>query len=176
MKEIIIRSEIPMLSENGAEYRIRKLSGHEISGEPSLVIIHHPTLWDMLAETEAIRESRRGVQLAAIVEPFRRLLFEALFPAAVILDDGDDVRPDKLLHPFPQRKEIRFTEKEKRTLREMQYGLCSKELSVRLGITERSVRRVKEKLMRKTGLVSSEQLMIYALLSTRNSSHSADTV
>ena len=36
---------------------------------------------------------------------------------------------------------------------------------LRLGISERSVRRAKERLMRKTGLLSSGQLMIYALLS-----------
>ena len=42
-----------------------------------------------------------------------------------------------------------------------------------LGMTERQIRRIKEHIMAKTGLVSSEQLLVYSLLrcelSTRSS-------
>ena len=88
------------------------------------------------------------------------------------MDDSETMHPS-LIFSSRKRKEIRFTEKEKRTLSELPYGLSAKELSQRLGISERSVRRMKERLMRKTGLVSSEQLLVYALLSGEISTRSS---
>ena len=177
MKEIIARTEIPALRESCPGYRVNVVSGHEIRGNPDAVVVLHPTFGDMLDEERAIADSGSKATLVAIVEPFRRLLFEAVFPSAVILDDSERIGKEDLR--CREEKKIRFTEKEKRTLKELPYGLCSKELAARLGVSERSVRRMKERLMRKTGLVSSEQLMIYALvaveISTRSSSHSADT-
>ena len=92
-------------------------------------------------------------------------------PSAVILDDSERIGKEDLR--CREEKKIRFTEKEKRTLMELPYGLCNKELSKRLGVTERSVRRMKEQLMKKTGLVSSHQLMVYALFSSEINNHSS---
>ena len=176
VKEIIARTDNPVLREICPEYRIRVLRTHETDSNAIALVLFHPTIWEMMEEERIAAE--HGIVLVAVVEEFRHILYEALFPAAFILDDGDVLTPEILRNK--SRKEIRFTEKEKRTLQELPYGLCSKELAVRLGVTERSVRRMKESLMRKTGLVSTSQLMIYALflsrISNHSSSHSVDTV
>ena len=56
--------------------------------------------------------------------------------------------------------------------------MSNKELSERMGRSERTIRRIKESLFLKTGLVSSEQLLLYTLyrLNNRSSSHTLDKV
>ena len=161
-----------MLREKCIGYSVRIVPGHEIVGKPSAIILYHPTLGELLEESRIIAAKCPEAVLAAVVEPFRRLLVEAAFPDAVVMDDSETIQPS-LIFSSRKRKEIRFTEKEKRTLSELPYGLSAKELSQRLGISERSVRRMKERLMRKTGLVSSEQLLVYALLSGEISTRSS---
>ena len=169
MMRIITRQDIPMLREFSPEYSIRVQKGSNIDENATALLLFHPTLWEMTEENNALKDS--DIILVAIVEEFRHLLYEAVFPDAVILDDGEVLTPEILRKT--KRKEIRFTEKEKRTLMELPYGLCNKELSKRLGVTERSVRRMKEQLMKKTGLVSSHQLMVYALFSSEINNHSS---
>lgn len=163
MKEIIVRSELPFLLESCSGYNVSIVHGHEIEGKPAAVVMHHPTIGDIIAEEKAIEESGNDALLIAIVEPFRRLLLEAVFPDAVFLDDKDHLEPS--VFQRSEKKKVRFTENEKRTLCELPYGLSSKELSLRLGLSERTIRRLKERLMNKLSLVSSEQLLIYALIS-----------
>ena len=176
MRELIARSEIPQLREACPRYSVHVVPGLAVTGRPYAIMLFHPTLMELA--DEVIAAEGRGVRIIASVEPYRRLLFEALYPDVLIIDDSEMVSLPDLIDGFRGRKRIRFTDLEKRTLDELPYGLCSKELSKRLGISERSVRRTKQKLMMKTGLLSSEQLLIYALvqgeISTRSSSRSVD--
>ena len=180
MKEILSRSYHPYLSEAGKEYRVRILPGDGIIGSPSVIVLPYPTLGDIIIEKLAEREKGVDPMIVAIAEPFRRLLIEAAFPDVIVIDStGDASAFRSAVEAGPRKRKIRFTEMEKRILRELPFGLCGKEIAQRLGVSERSVRRMKERLMQKTGLVSSGQLMIYALLSadisTRSSSRISDT-
>ncbi len=177
MKEIIVREDFPSLGELCPEYNVRVLPGRSFVGSPFALILFHPTLVDMIEERKACQEKGIDPLTVAIVEPFRRLLFEAAFPYACIIDEGDKLNP-VMLSRKNREKQIRLTDKEKRTLMELPYGLCCKELALRLGVSERTVRRMKEKLLRKTGLLTTGQLMIYALVSeeinSRSSSRNVD--
>ena len=163
MKEIIFRDYHQFLSEPGPEYSVRVLPGRAVIGRPYAIVLPYPTIGDIVCEM--LSDDEKGVEplIIAIAEPFRKALLEAAFPSIAVIDRSGEL--SSALSSHKERKEIRFTESEKRMLRELPFGPCSKELSLRLGISERSVRRAKERLMRKTGLLSSGQLMIYALLS-----------
>ena len=62
------------------------------------------------------------------------------------------------------RRCIKLTEKEKLFLSVMERGLSNSELTTVLNISERTVRRLKSRLLDKTGLVSSEQLAVFSLV------------
>ena len=179
MREIILRSDELCLSEYTPGYRVRRAERGEISGNPSAIILYHPTIGEILEEEKAIEQHGRSVLLAIVAEKYRKILLEAVFPDAVVLDAITDSSIPFIFNG-KRKKKIRFTDNEKRTLSELPYGLTAKELAVRLGVSERSVRRTKSNLLRKTGLLSSGQLMVYALLSrrisNRSSSHTLDKV
>ena len=178
MKEIIARTDFPQFHEFCPEYSVKVLPERSIVGSPAALVLFRPTLVDMLEEHRACLEKGVEPVTVAIVEPFRRLLFEAAFPYARIIDEGDKIDMERLLE-WKSEKRIRLTDKERRTLKELPYGLCCKELAQRLGVSERTVRRTKERLLHKTGLLTTGQLMIYALVSeeinSRSSSRISDT-
>lgn len=65
-----------------------------------------------------------------------------------------------------EKKEVpRFSVLEKSLLHCLSYGFSTKELCLSLEKSERSIRRIKNKLLEKTGLFSSQQLAVYAILS-----------
>ena len=71
-----------------------------------------------------------------------------------------------------------FTPLEAKLLDLLSYGLCTKELCLSLDKSERSIRRIKTKLLEKTGLFSTQQLVAYSLargIRIQRSSHSGDT-
>ena len=178
MKEIIARSEIPELRKQCPGYRVKVVESHDIEGFPSAIVMYKPEIEEIIDEVNMISSGSCNARLVIIAERYRRVLLEALFPSAVVIDSIQEFNPETLRY-CEKKKKIRFTDNEKRTLSELPYGLTAKELAVRLGVSERSVRRTKSNLLRKTGLLSSGQLMVYALLSrrisTRSSSHTLDT-
>ena len=62
---------------------------------------------------------------------------------------------------------ISFTDMESEFLQNLAYGMNMQEVTLSMNITDRSARRLKEKLLKKTGLFSLQQLSIYALVSDK---------
>ena len=91
-----------MLRELSPEYSIRVQKGSNIDENATALLLFHPTLWEMTEENNALKDS--DIILVAIVEEFRHLLYEAVFPDAVILDDGEVLTPEILRKT--KRKEI----------------------------------------------------------------------
>lgn len=63
------------------------------------------------------------------------------------------------------KKKPEFSVLERRLLHCLTYGFSTKELCQALEKSERSIRRIKNRLLEKTGLFSSQQLTVYAILS-----------
>ncbi len=99
--------------------------------------------------------------LVIFTENFRIAFIESLFPGAIVVS-GERYVSDKERNS----KSPEFTKREELFLKELGYGLSTKELCQKMVMSERSVRRMKEKLLEKTGLFSSQQLGLYSLLST----------
>ena len=58
---------------------------------------------------------------------------------------------------------IDLSQREIELIRQMRKGPSNKELSLSLSVSERTVRRIKESVFRKTGLVSGEQLAVFSV-------------
>ena len=175
MRRIIARDDHPLLSAIGRDFEIMMLPHPVIIGHADFLILIQPLIGEILNEAEILEGM--NTHIIVFTESYREMLLKALFSSVSVINpedrDAGEKLSDILKNEIHGQKEIRFTENEKRTLAEMPFGLCNKELSKRLGMTERQIRRIKEHIMAKTGLVSSEQLLVYSLLrcelSTRSS-------
>ena len=123
----------------------------------------------------------RKILRIAIAEPYRELLFQAIFPSLYVINPHSSSAHSDLCSALSGERcerRIRFTDSEKRILDEIQFGLTDKELSLRLSYSLRKVRRLKSTILSKTGLVASSQLSVYAFilseLNTRSSSNTLD--
>ena len=182
MRNVIIRAWHPLIGALADDCTIRLCPPFSYPPDAAAIVLVSPSLQDLRDEVAAAAECGMDIPFAVISEPYRRLLLEAVFPSVSVVDASSGRAEEDLRAASGRIRRYRkpsFTEREESFLRELPYGLCGKEISSRLGITERSVRRLKERLMAKTGLVSASQLMIYSAfrdpVSTRSSSHSADT-
>ena len=97
--------------------------------------------------------------LVIVTENLRVALLESAFPSSIVIRD-DWVIPENI----EKRKEPFFSQREEKLLSELEYGLSTKELCQKMALSERSLRRMKEKLLEKTGLFSTQQLALYSLL------------
>lgn len=112
-------------------------------------------------------------RIVAIVESSRLQLYKALFKTVwFISDQCDDLKMEienSLDGRLVSNIDDNFTNSEKRLLDILCYGVSTKEICKELGMSDRSVRRLKNRLYEKTGLKSSQQLSIYALMIQRRS-------
>lgn len=117
---------------------------------------------------DELKSRQLDIPIYVITNPFRQQFLHSLVPTIEVI--SDESSPERIASIIEEgienrkvEKEASFTRKEKLVLEEIGYGLCTKEICVSLGMSERTVRRYKTKLLAKTGLMSSGQLALYAL-------------
>ena len=117
---------------------------------------------------DELKSRQLDIPIYVITNPFRQQFLHSLVPTVEVISDENS--PEEIAAIIEEGIENRkveqeaiFTRKEKQVLEEIGYGLCTKEICVTLGMSERTVRRYKTKLLAKTGLMSSGQLALYAL-------------
>ncbi|GEM_PF-3212390 len=107
---------------------------------------------------------------AVIVVKAKHLkIYKALFPTLLILDDSDDnhrLRIQDYLSSNGQieKKKSILSEKESFLLSEYALGSTIKEIGKMLNMSERSTRRLKDKLLSKLDLDCSRQLIAYSII------------
>ena len=117
---------------------------------------------------DELRMHDLDIPIYVITNPFRQQFLHSLVPTIEVISDENSpeeiaaIIDEDISKPEVERK-ANFTNKEKQVLEEIGYGLCDKEICASLGMSERTVRRYKTKLLAKTGLMSSGQLALYAL-------------
>ena len=117
---------------------------------------------------DELKSRKLDIPIYVITNPFRQQFLHSLVPTIEVI--SDEKSPEEIAEMIDEgidnrkvEKEAVFTRKEKQVLEEIGYGLCTKEICATLGMSERTVRRYKTKLLAKTGLMSSGQLALYAL-------------
>ena len=91
-----------------------------------------------------------------------------LFPSSYVLDFRSYSLIDELTLALEEIRTVKydencFDERENIYLSECAYGITLKEICTNMNLSERTVRRIQEKLLNKTGLVSSKQLVAFAI-------------
>ena len=175
---VMLRKEMPELRGflEGRGYKTSVMPGLSLQGFPQALLLVSPSIVDISSELAAISQAERAVRLVVIVEEGEAFLVSTLFPDATVLIRTSRTLRDDIIRGLSGRRAMKdkaplLTDPEKRLLHMLSFGVSNKELARRLERSERTVRRIKESLYEKTGLVSSEQLMLYSLfrLNTRSS-------
>lgn len=126
----------------------------------------------LLRLDEMLELQGNSCQIFLKAPKYREAFLKAMVPRIVIVDE--DLSPEEAYcyiqhYNIPmEEKSASFTASELRLMEELGYGLCNKELSERLNMSERTIRRYKTKLLEKTGLLSSEQLSMFCLCVREN--------
>lgn len=107
-------------------------------------------------------------KLLAIVEKSRLPLYSALYDKVFFISDECEnlkLEIENLISHGSKKKTVfSFTDTERKVLRVLSFGASTQDISDELYMTERSIRRIKEKLLKKTGLKNSIQLSLYAFI------------
>lgn len=98
--------------------------------------------------------------IIVLSDRFKYQILESLLRGRAVIVTDLQFRADIFKNEFSLPV---FTSLEVRLLDLLSYGLCTKELCISLDKSERSIRRIKTKLLEKTGLFSTQQLVAYSL-------------
>ena len=173
MNEILLRGDYPYREKLREKFSVSILPRCVYVGSPSAVVLDSATPVEILDELHAMKDSGISAHLVAVEDMGTEALLISAFPEVrLIFRSADTARDIEKALLSEERREgiIHFTERETALLHQLSYGMSNKELSIRLGISERSVRRIKTGIYRKTGLLCSEQLAIFSTvrISTRS--------
>ena len=125
-----------------------------------------PLLVEDVVQTRRINEKCRVVVMG---EGYKEPLIRSLFP---FVEFPDEERPLTFESIITGRntnkgfieKRLPKTRYEYEVLNGISYGLSQKEMAAKYGRSERSIRRIQNKLVKKTGLENARQLGIYGFL------------
>ena len=149
-------------------YPVRIMPNGVYVGAPLAVVLIDPMLDEIRSESDAIMYYDNGTRLVVISDCLHSFLIDKLFPESYVITHQDAsicssieraiIGKIKASDTLPH-----LTETERIFLYELGYGTSNKELAARMNKSERTIRRIKESLLAKTGLVSSQQLFLYNL-------------
>lgn len=139
----------------------------EIKGhyDQNLLILINPKTNDI---KEIYKQFIVNKEIIALVSRSRMDILKAMFNDISVFDISEFNSIDEFITRYESLKsdstklEYDFTPKEEMFLSELAYGMSMKEMKYELMMSERSIRRIKEKLLSKTGLSSTQQLAIFA--------------
>lgn len=170
MRNIILRGQYPfdekLRKDICGVFRILPIG--IFIGNADVSVICNPSLEELQLEVEKSRLVCPDVRIVVMGSIYIRLIASCLFDSVYIATDVEELERI-ILEKNPVKKSIKFTEKEKLFLSVMERGLSNSELTAVLNISERTVRRLKSRLLDKTGLVSSEQLAVFSLVMNSSS-------
>ena len=164
-KNVFLRGEYPYIEalQRRGLWRVDVLPLCCYTSRPYAVILDSPSPDDLMDEIE--RASIYGFMpnIIAVCDRYMDISLRAFCPHAVsvLRDDGADGIIAALCGS--RRGSISFTDRELDLIRLMMKGPSNKELSLSMSVSERTVRRIKEGIFRKTGLVSGEQLAVFSV-------------
>ena len=150
----------------------------EANREPDLVILNKPVLREVSDEIRFRAAKGFGYRIAIITDIYRIRMLDSMFFNVDFILTEDEREIEKEVKDILEKRideentRITYTDLEYVFMQNLAYGLNMQELTHSMKITDRSARRIKEKLLKKTGLFSLQQLSIYALLSDKINIHS----
>ena len=148
------------------DYIIKKYEYPIIPDECEYLLLFKPSLIEIKSELQNIERHKCNCIIVAIVPETHMLLLKNLYREVIVINECKLNEIENILRNHSnsyEKEKISFSYKEELFLREVAYGLNNKEIAYELMLSDRSVRRIKEKLLSKTGLSNTQQLMLYAI-------------
>ena len=170
MRNIILRGQYPFEEKLREDICgvFRILPVGIFIGNADVSVICNPSLEELLLEVDKSRLVCPDVRIVVMGSIYLRLMAVCLFDSVYIAENVEELERI-IIEKSPVKRCIKLTEKEKLFLSVMERGLSNSELTTVLNISERTVRRLKSRLLDKTGLVSSEQLAVFSLVMNSSS-------
>lgn len=147
-------------------YIIKKYKYPSMPKECIYLLLNNPSIIEIKAELKNIEHNHFICRIIAIVPETHMILLNTLFEDIILICDKKLKQIEDIISNHNTKTEARkisFTLQEEMFLKEIAFGLNNKEIAYELTLSDRSVRRIKEKLLSKTGLSSTQQLTLYAI-------------
>ena len=168
MKTIIMRRRYPF-DDMPEEYRFARvfIEPFPVVYSSTDILVTDARSFPVLAEdiltTHTINPECR---IVVIAEEEKRKLISSLFPFVEFpMDKGilvfEGIVTGRGTYSIKQGRNV-YSDKEKKLMEAMSYGLEPKEIAKKLGTSERTIRRIQSQLLEKTGLENQKQLGIFA--------------
>ena len=127
------------------------------------VVIDSPTADELMDEIERAGMQICSPRIVAVCDRYASLALRAFCRCAVSVCRDDGAEGVAAAIAGRRNESIDLSQREIELIRQMRKGPSNKELSLSLSVSERTVRRIKESVFRKTGLVSGEQLAVFSV-------------
>ncbi len=159
-----MRGEYPFAEELSALCRARYdiLPQGVYVGEPDAVVLCNPTPEELSCEIERRAFADWDIKIIAVSDAYISLVIRTVVKGVYSVSDAASAA-EAISGRVPSEG-LLLTKKETLLLSQLKKGLTNKELGAALSMSERTVRRLKCRLLDKTGLVSASQLAVLSLL------------
>ncbi len=173
-RQIIARSYNPVMSHLvfSSEFAFSVCHYPEYRQDADIILMHMPLMREIHEEVSLRMMNSGSYRIAVIQNGENSGILKSVFSGLDIIDAGDESEVEAGLRRIADgsedlgcREQIHFSVSELQFLRFLSSGMSYKEIAAGMHMSDRSARRIKEKLLRKTGLFSLQQLLIYALFS-----------
>lgn len=132
---------------------------------PDFLILLNPTPLEFACDYRLLKKVNQKCRFIVIADNTCKAVFNAFMPELIFIDSKSSFDKKLLLNECCQRiHDYDFSSLEFDFIAKLSLGLNLQEIADSLGLTERSVRRVKEKLLKKTNLFSLQQLLIFSTM------------
>ncbi len=167
-KKIVIRGNFPLLTpDRGLDYVHFFSQPGETMEAADIYILSSTPILRLAGDVLSARRLNPLSRVVVLPSPYEENLLSALFPFVEFLLPGSvllsEVYSGKgTYHNDSMRRSL--SERERKILPPLSYGMSDKEIAFVLGISERTVVRTKQRVIAKAGLISSGQLSIFSAL------------
>ena len=167
-KKIVIRGPLDGLSfDRSLNYSHEELKPSDELVEGDIVILSSSNLFRLVEDIVVSRRLNPVCRIVVFPLPFQENLIVSLFPFVEFVKSPKVTLEEIYSERGTYRHDTvirRLSEREKKILTPLSYGMSDKETAEVLGVSRRTVVRTKQRVIEKKGLVSTGQLSVFSAL------------
>ncbi len=165
-KKIVLRGKTEaVMPDRSLDYVYEEIGLTEAIPMCDILILPRDNLFSIVETVVSMRATNPICRIVLEHGPYQENLISALFPFAEFLREGKVLLSSVYSGEGTYRHDYQvraLSWRETKLLDPLSYGMSDKEISLLLGISQRTVVRTKQRVIEKTGLLSSGQLSIFS--------------
>ncbi len=167
-KKVVKRGIIDnLVVDRSLDFSFEELSLFDPLPLCDILILSTENLFSIVEDIIKLRALNPLSRVIVTPQHYQENLITALFPYVEFIKKGrvllSDIYSGSATYTHSQIR-LALTKREKKFLMPLSYGMSDKEISISLGVSLRTVVRTKQKVIEKTGLVSTSQLSVFSVL------------